>query len=422
MSSFECSKRTNPESIVSSLFHFDDPDQYVHGTPYEQFARLRRQAPVSWQRRLHDPQDGFWLVTRHEQVVAVSKNPKLFGTHAPLLQDPLPRALWGDFPAGAMIANNLLTYEHHKHSRFRAPINAMVAPARIATLESEIRAVCRGVLERTLEQRSFDFATEIALRFPVAVVLGLVLGIPQSDHEAVTRSILAINAMDDPRFSPPPGGMFRGAEELLAYGKRHLARLQEAPETSIFGEFIAATPIDGLTPDQLFLTYWFPLTAGAFDTTAATIAGGVRALLQFPEQADRLRTTPALLPSAVEEVIRWVSSVIYFRKNALADTTLCGQTIRTGDKVILCYAAANRDDEVFVAPDRFDIGRHPNPHVSFGYGPHFCLGAGLARTMIRVLLEELTPHLERLQPDGDVVHTRSSWMNRICSMPVRLRE
>jgi cholest-4-en-3-one 26-monooxygenase len=407
---------------VTSAFHFDDPDQYVRGTPYHQLAWLRRESPLSWQRRSTDPHDGFWLVTRHEDVVAISRNPGLFGTHAPLLQDPLPRELWRDFPAGAMIADNLLTYEPRKHGCFRIPINAMVAPARIAALESEIRAACVTLMRRNFARPRFDFPADIALPFPTFVVLGLVLGIPACDHEGLSRAILAINAMDDPTFSPRPGGMFRGAEELLAYGKRHAARLMEAARTSILGELVATRQIDGLSKEETFLAYWFPLTAGAFDTTAATIAGGVRALLQYPEQADRLRATPALIPSAVEEMIRWVSPVIYFRRTAVSDTTLRGQPVAKGQKVILCYAAANRDEAVFAEPDQFDIGRHPNPHVSFGYGPHFCLGAALARTMIRVFLEELGPYLDRLQLDGDVVHTRSSWMNRICSMPVRVRQ
>lgn len=162
-----------------------------------------------------------------------------------------------------------------------------------------------------------------------------------------------------------------------------------------------------------------PLTAGAFDTTAATLAGGLETLLAFPDQARRLRDDPRLVPLAVEEISRWVSPTIYFRRTATSETVFRGQQIRQGHKLILCYASGNRDEQVFAEPDRFDVGREPNRHVAFGYGSHFCLGAPLARRILRICLEVLAPRLSELALDGEVMRTRSGWMNRIWSLPVR---
>jgi cholest-4-en-3-one 26-monooxygenase len=406
---------------MNATFRFDDPDNYVRGTPYAALAQIRREAPFAWHRRSGDPSDGFWLVTKHEDICAISKSPAQFSTDTPLLQDPLPKELWPDFPAAAMIANNLVTFSHAKHPVFRSLINGLLSPSRVAAMEPRIRAACVELLAQSAAQSRFDFAQQVALPLPVEVVLGIVLGIPREHHAQLTQWILAINAMEDPKFCAPLGGMMTAADELFAYGKAHAARLQESPNTSVLGALIAHGEIDGLTKEQLFLAFWFPLTAGAFDTTAATLAGGLEALLAFPDQAERLRADLQLIPSAVEEISRWVSPTIYFRRNATGESVFRNQRVRPGDKLVLCYAAANRDEEVFADPERFDVGREPNRHLAFGYGPHFCLGAPLARAILRICLEELVPQLPELELDGEVMRTRSGWMNRIWSLPVRRR-
>jgi cytochrome P450 len=208
------------------------------------------------------------------------------------------------------------------------------------------------------------------------------------------------------------------AEELCAYGLGLLRRLTARPGDDLLSELVHTRSLEGVPTEQLFMAYWFPLAAGAFDTTASSLAGGLRALIEFPDQLARLRAEPRLVPTAVEEIVRWVSPVVYFRRTATADTELCGQRVRQGERVVLCYASANRDEEVFADPQRFDVGRTPNNHVSFGHGPHFCLGARLSSFVMRIFLEELLRRMPALRLDGEVVHTRSNWMNRIRSMPV----
>jgi cholest-4-en-3-one 26-monooxygenase len=404
---------------MTSSFRFEDPKGYVMGTPYHELARLRAEAPFAWNPPRAGLKAGYWLATRHRDIVAVSKRPAEFSTRAPLLQDPIPEQVWPDFPALAMIASNLLTFDPRKHATFRTLVSQLMSQSRVTELEPAIRALCVEMLERIPATGSFDFAEQVALPFPVAVVLSLVLGVPRQDQDALARCILAINAMEDPRFCKPPNGMMAAADELSAYGKRHVERLLGGEGSGVLGELLRSSGSEEISSEALFLAYWFPMTAGAFDTTAATLAGGMQALLRFPEQLERLRASPALIPLAVEEMLRWVSPVIYFRRTATCDTSFDDKPIRKGETIVLCYAAANRDEEVFPDPDAFDVGRKPNAHLSFGYGPHYCMGAPLARTMMRIFLEELLARGHQLRLDGPVAHTRSNWMNRIWSMPLR---
>lgn len=397
-------------------FRFDDPDQYIDGTPHEVFARLRKEAPFVWNQPSHG--EGFWLATRHGDVVSISKHPTLFATNAPLLSNPLPSELWSTYPALAMIADNLMTFDHQKHGILRSIGNSLFSGTRVADVESQVRAICIEVMVKASRRTHFDFANDVALAIPVEIVLGTFLGIDRADLDMITRCVLTINAVDDPVLSPSPTALMDAAEELFAYGIALLRRLKTSPGKNLLSELIHDSNVGGLSTEQLFLAYWFPLVAGAFDTTASTIAGGVEALLQFPEQLNQLREAPNNIPLAVEEMLRWVSPVIYFRRTATSDTDFNGNRIRKGEKVILCYASANRDEEVFNNPNCFDVKRSPNNHVSFGYGPHFCLGARLALLILRTFLDEFLSRMN-IQMEGEITRTRSGWMNRIRSMPVR---
>nr|WP_255207753.1 MULTISPECIES: cytochrome P450 [unclassified Myxococcus] len=196
---------------------------------------------------------------------------------------------------------------------------------------------------------------------------------------------------------------------------------RRSPRPDVLSALANATGPEGEpVPDDMFLSYFWSLVTGAYDTTASTIAGGLLALSEFPQEREKLFADPTLVPAAVEEMLRWVTPVVYFRRTVSKDTVLDGHSIKEGQRVVMCYAAANRDEEEFPEPDVFDITRTPNRHLSFGYGPHFCLGARLARVEIGILLEEMIRRRVIVHVRGDVLHARSNFINRIKQMPVAL--
>ena len=399
-------------------FRFDDPDFYVNGTPHKAFAQLRRDTPFAWHEASEPHSNGFWLATKHKDVVHFSKDPELYATNAPLLADPLPKNLWSTYPVLAMIADNLMTFDHKKHCVFRPLANQLFSGSRVKEAEAEIRSICTEIIKKACDQLQFDLAHDVALAVSKEIILGSFLGIPRKDLSKVTRWVLTINAMDDPIFRPTKESLLDAAEELFAYGLELVHRVKSLPLNGIFRDLVHNAHIEGVSATQLFLAYWFPLTAGAFDTTASAIAGGALALLQHPEQLKLLCKNPELIPFAIEEIFRWVSPVIYFRRTATSDTYFNGKYIEKGHKIVLCYASANRDEIVFTNPDCFDITRRPNNHVSFGYGPHYCVGARLSSAVLRIFWEEFFRYLPGMQIEGEVLRTRSAWMNRIKRMPV----
>jgi cholest-4-en-3-one 26-monooxygenase len=401
-------------------FQPDNPDLYVRGTPHAAFAHLRNKTPFSWHESYDSASTGFWLATKYRDVLAISKDPARFATHSPLLSDPLPTPLWSTYPALASIANNLMTFDHDKHGAFKRVGNLVFSNSRIKDAESAVRHSCAEIVRRASTQSKLDFATDVALAIPVNAVLGTFLGIPSSDLPLIIKYVLSINAMDDPLFRPTREALLDAARDLWTYGMSLLQHVRECPGGDFFSEVLHAANIMGVTTEELFLAYWFPLVAGAFDTTASTIAGGTLALLQYPVQLKVIQNDPSIVPLAVEEMLRWVTPVLYFRRTATSDTNFNGTQIKRGQKIVLSYASANRDEDAFAAPHLFDVRRTtPPPHLSFGYGPHYCLGARIASLILRIFLEMSLELISNIQLDGDVLHTRSAWMNRIRTMPVK---
>jgi cholest-4-en-3-one 26-monooxygenase len=402
-------------------FAFDDPDQYVAGVPHDHFAQLRRERPFAWHPNLREPDKGFWLAMRHAEVVRVSRDPSRFVTRHLLLEDFINREAWPAAPALAMFADNMMTFSPEEHALVRPALTAALSPAAVERLEDRIRDVCGKIRDRVSGLSHFDFASEVALAIPVQIVLGHLLAIPNEDLSEMTRIALTINGADDPALSPRGRlGAFRAAEMLFDYGQAHVRRARTLRRGNLLATLLDSLPSPG-DEQHVFRAYWFNLISGAFDTTAATIAGAALTLLQCPRQLERLRADRALVPTAVAEITRWITPVVYFRRTAAVDAEIGGQVVREGQPIILCYPSANRDEEVFTEPDLFDVGRHPNPHISFGFGPHFCAGARLGQAMVRVFLEEFVDFLPKLELAGPTIHTRSAWMNRLRVMPVARR-
>ncbi|MBI4515462.1 MAG: cytochrome P450 [Deltaproteobacteria bacterium] len=388
-----------------------DPDSYVRGVPYETFRLLRRQAPVFWHRETNG--SGFWAVTKYHDVVAVSRDPKTFSSakKGVFVFDPPPDEL-------ERMQLMMLNMDPPKHSKVRGLVNKGFTPRMVARLEPHIRDIAGRIIDSVADKGQCDFVTEIAAELPLEVIAEL-LGIPPADRRKVFDWTNRLIGFDDPEYQASKEDGQLAAAEMYAYANQ-LATARRGCSGNDLVSVLMNAEVDGERLSELEFDLFFLLLAVAGnETTRNLISGGMLALIEHPDQRARLLAAPSLTPTAVEEMLRWVSPVIEFRRTATCDAELRGQRIRAGDKVIMFYVSANRDEEVFENPDCFDVGRTPNDHLAFGIGEHFCLGANLARLEIRVMFEELLRRLPDLELAGPVERLRSSLINGIKRMPVR---
>jgi cholest-4-en-3-one 26-monooxygenase len=400
-------------------FNFLDVNAFAQGAPFAALARLRREQPLYWHPMPtpRQPADGFWLATKHEDIVYIEKHPDIFSSHAGLtIVDPPPRTLG---PATAMMVDGLAHLDPPEHAAHRQVVAQLFTPRAVTALEPTIKAIAAAVIDRAVARLTVDFATDVALRVPVTVVIGHLMGLPESDFARVIDWNDFIFSPDDPKYPPWTGAQV--VQDLYEYGVRVIAARRREPQGDALSTLLGTRSATGQPmSDEMFLRYFWSLLTGAFDTTASAIAGGMHALLSRPTEYEKLRANPALIRGAVEEMLRWVSPTIYFRRTATRDTILRGQTIRRGQRVVMCYASANRDEDVFDDPDVFDVTRARNDHLAFGYGEHFCLGASLARAEIRIVFEHLVARGVRVELRGPLEYAKSNFLNGIRHMPVIL--
>lgn len=415
-----------PESSARP-FDLLDIDAFSRGTPFEALSRLRRSTPISWHefpvamREDRTRADGFWLVTAYRDIVDIAKdtttyvsNKGIFLADAP--EPPLP-------PQFMMSRDNFAYLDAPKHPIYRELIAPLFTPAAVAAREDRIRAHAAAILDRALAKCDIEFVRDVAEAYPVRVVYGDVLGFPADDLErARSWGEVLVRAAGVPRTDDDYESVCSRAVsalyEVYEYGLEAMHARRASPGADVLSALANASGPDGTAPDEMFLSYFWSLVTGAYDTTASTIAGGLLAFSAFPEQRDKLFDDPSLIPSAVEEMLRWVTPVVYVRRTAARATQLHDHEIQQGQRVVMCFAAANRDEAEFPDPDVFDISRTPNRHLSFGRGPHFCLGARLVRVEIAILLEEMIRRRIQVRVHGDVVRARSNFINRIKQMRV----
>ncbi len=388
-----------------------DPDRYLKGVPHDLFALLRAHAPVSW----HEPGDGpgFWAITKYRDVVAVSRDPRTFSSAR-------RSALYREATVSELAEMQLmmLNMDPTRHTRIRSLVNKGFTPRMVARLEPRIREVTARILDAVAPLGECDFVTSVAAELPLQVIAEL-MGVPQEDrHQLFTWSNQLIG-FDDPEYATSPETGRQASLEVYMYANRLAAERRKNPGDDLVSTLVHAE-VDGrkLTEMEFDLFFLLLMVAGN-ETTRNLISGGLLALLEHPDQKARLLADPSLIPSAVEEMLRWVTPVMHFRRTATADVEIGGQKIRAGEKVMLFYPSANRDEEVFPDPFRFDVARQPNEHLAFGIGEHYCLGANLARLEIRIMFEELLRRLPDIELAGAAVRLRSSFINGIKHMPVR---
>jgi cholest-4-en-3-one 26-monooxygenase len=389
-----------------------DQDTYERsGPPHDQFRWLREHAPVYRHERRDD--GPFWAVTRYQDVFAVSLDAKTFCSSR---TGAIPRTFTPDeYEAQKGL---LINMDAPEHTRYRRLVSLLFAHKHVKRLETDIRATTTELIDKVIADGECDFVASISAELPLRVIVEL-LGIPQADRHKVLDWSNKMMGFDDPELGLDPMVGRIAASELFMYANELAEQRLAHPREDIITHLLQ-TEMDGdrLTLAQ-FNSFVLLLAVAGNETTRNLISGGMLTLMQQPDERARLLADPSLLDTAVEEMLRWVTPVNQFRRTATRDTELAGVPIKEGDQVVVFYASANRDADVFPDPDRFDVARTPNDHLAFGIGPHFCLGANLARLEIGVMFEELLRRLPDMELAGPVERLRSNFINGIKRMPVR---
>jgi len=381
------------------------------GVPYDALRLLREKDPVHW----HEERDGrgFWAVTRHADVVHVSKNPLRFssalgGTN---LMDQQGEDL-------EILRSLMVNMDPPDHVKFRRMVRSGFTPNRVQRLRARVQARAGELVESLLRKGECDFVTEVAAELPLQVIAEL-LGIPEQDQGKIFDLSNRLIGFDDPEFQGSMEDGKQAAAEMWLYAHQ-LATDRRGGDGEDLVSVLMRAEIDGQRLTELeFNNFFLLLAVAGNETTRNLLSGAMHALMEHPDQWERLRRDRSLLPTAVDEFLRWVTPVIHFRRTATRDVELRGRKIREGDKVVLFYPSANRDERVFDDPDRFDVGRRDNHHLAFGIGEHYCMGANLARMEIQVVFEELLRRVHHLEPAGPMRRLRSNFIHGIKTMPVR---
>jgi cholest-4-en-3-one 26-monooxygenase len=393
-----------------------DPDILGNRVPHEEFAELRRSRPVCWspQRRgsAGFDDDGYWAVTRHDDVVTVSRDSETYSswqnTAIVRFREGIPRENID------MQRYVMLNIDPPQHTKVRAIVSHGFTPRAVNALRTALSARAELIAHEALDKGSGDFVTDVACELPLQAIAEL-LGIPQDDRRRIFDWSNQMIGYDDPQYGADP---LTAAYELLGYAMTMAEQRQQAPQDDIVTRLVNAE-IDGghLTADE-FGFFVLMLAVAGNETTRNAISHGMLAFLQHPDQWELFKAERPR--SAVEEIIRWATPVNVFQRTATRDTTLGGQQIKAGQRVAIFYGSANFDETVFEAPHRFDILRTPNPHLGFGgSGAHFCLGANLARLEIELIFNALADRAPGIRQDGAAQRLRSGWINGIKSLPVR---
>jgi cholest-4-en-3-one 26-monooxygenase len=401
---------------VAPEINLVDQDTYQRGgAPHEQFTWLREHAPVYWHANGGEPGwPGFWAVTRHADIGHVSRHPEIFSSTRRL-------ALFGEIPEDQIVLQRLmmLNMDPPQHTRQRTFVNRGFTPRMIGRLAKHVREICDTLIDEVVPRGEADFVTDVAAPLPLQVICELV-GAPAADRDRIFELSNKLVGADDPEFRTTPEEGMEAAAEIYAFAHELAERRRAQPADDIVTRLLQPDDAGEVLTTDEFDLFFLLLTVAGNETTRNAASGGMLAFFEHPGQWQRLLADPGLVPTAAEEIVRWVSPVNLFRRTATRDTEIGGQAIAEGDKVIVFYASGNRDESVFATPQEFDVARDPNPHVGFGGGgPHFCLGRHLAALELRVLLQTLAERMPDIQLDGEVSRLRSNFLNGIKHMPVR---
>lgn len=407
---------------MASAIDLTDLDVWERAVPYGELARLRRDAPVAWCEE-DAPQHGFWSVLRYSTIVEVSRDTARFSSATGVsFEEPTPE----DMEA----RRTIIDMDPPAHTKLRKVLAPSFTPRAVAVYEHFVRALTTAALDEALPLGELDFVHHVAREVPIRV-LARIMGLPDDNlHDFIELGDKLI-ANTDPEITDVVWGRddtddyrrfpFRSpyGKELWDIGRALVLERLRQPGDDLISTVVAAE-IDGEKLTEVDLDNFFSiLVIAGNETTRIALAQGVLAFCEQPGEWDRLRGDPSLLNSATEEVLRWSCPTHFMRRTAACDTELGGRHVAAGDKVVLWYVSGNRDEAVFDDPDRFDVGRTPNPHLSFGRGgPHMCLGAHLARLEVRIVLDELCKRVAHFELTGTPARTRTNFTNGLKRLPV----
>jgi cytochrome P450 len=384
-----------------------DPGTYQSGMPYEAFRELRLRAPVAWHPYKNGP--GFLALTGYDEVQAVSRDSATWSSQSKGVSYEV--SLEDESSLGLM----MLQMDPPRHTEFRKLISKGFTPRHVARLNDHIADMARQIVDDVIEQGECDFVDDVAGALP-SFVIAEMLGIPLADGRRLYELVEILTS----GYVVGDSAIAQAGTQMFQYGTELAARKRADPGDDIATSLLQAE-VDGqsLTDFEFNLFFVLLMNAGG-DTTRNLVASGILALMQHPAERQRLEADPSLMPSAVEEMLRYTSPVIEFVRTATKDTELRGIAIKAGERAAMFYPSANRDESRFADPDRFDIGRAPNPHLAFGGGgTHFCLGANLARVEASAIIPEVLSRMNGLELVGPAERKRSNLINGIHSMPVR---
>ncbi len=388
------------------------PDSYTSGIPHEQFAWLRRHAPVYWHE--HPEGGGYWVLSRHADVVEVSRDFRTFSAERGFVMvDDLPPDIL------EMARNQLLGMDPPRHGPLRRAVITRFTSRRLEQLEPAVRRITREIMSRSLDAGEVNFVESMAGDLPTAVI-GSLLDVPAGMWPQIRQWSDLQTSSTDPDLGGTPEQVNQASVAMGTYGFELACERRDSGGDDLISLLINQE-VDGQRVSEMeFASLFVQITVAGNETTRGLISSGMYALLQRPELYRQLEAHPERLPLAIEEMLRWTCPLHYFRRTATRDTQIAGQPIRAGDRVVMLYSSANFDESVFTDPMNFDIARDPNPHLAFGHGIHLCLGANLARLEARVFFEEFFRHFRGIELCAEPVYIRSNSIHGFKQMPVRL--
>jgi cytochrome P450 len=406
------------------------PAAYADGRIHETYKWLRANEPFGVAKV--EGVDPFWVATRHEDVLEISRQNDLFhnGDRSPTLTsqavDQKVRAMMGGSPH---LLRTLIHMDAPDHLKYRALTQGWFMPQNLRRLEDQIRTIAKGAVERMAATGGHcDFVKEVALHYPLHVIMSI-MGVPEGDEPRMLRLTQELFGAADPELGRSPEELAKPQEErdfdfgvIVDFSNyfRALSEKKRANPTDDLASLIANSQIDSQPISDLeAMSYYIIVATAGHDTTSSSTAGALWALAENPAELAKVKADPSLIPSLVDESIRWTTPVKTFMRTATEDVTFAGRNLKKGDWLMLCYASANRDEAVFDEPDRFRVDRRPNRHLAFGYGAHLCLGQHLAKMEMRILWEELLPRLSELALDGPPAMSEAVFVNGPKRLPVR---